>query len=65
MDVNINNMYNISALGFFNDGHNINPGIVSIEREGSLNYQIDAFNTIFSELGIAVDKISNLNVLEK
>jgi very-short-patch-repair endonuclease len=61
VDVHINNMYNISAPGFFknlifNGGPNINPGIVSIESEGSLNYHIDAFNTIFSELGITVGR---------
>jgi very-short-patch-repair endonuclease len=59
VDVHIKNMYNISAPGFFknlifNGGPNINPGIVSIENEDSLNYHIDAFNTIFSELGITV-----------
>ncbi|HEY6885057.1 MAG TPA: DUF559 domain-containing protein [Nitrososphaeraceae archaeon] len=61
VDVHINNMYNISAPGFFknlifNGGPNINPGIVSIESEDSLNYHIDAFNTIFSELGITVGR---------
>lgn len=61
VDVHISNMYNISAPGFFknlifNDGPNINPGIVSIESEGSLNYHINAFNTIFSELGITVER---------
>jgi very-short-patch-repair endonuclease len=59
VDVHIKNMYNISAPGFFknlifNGGPNINPEIVSIENEDSLNYHIDAFNTIFSELGITV-----------
>jgi very-short-patch-repair endonuclease len=59
VDVHIKNMYNISAPGFFknlifNGGPNINPGIVSIENEDSLNHHIDAFNTIFSELGIIV-----------
>jgi very-short-patch-repair endonuclease len=61
VDVHIKNMYNISAPGFFknlifNGGPNINPGIVSIENEDSLNYHIDAFNTIFSELGITVGR---------
>jgi hypothetical protein len=35
---------------------NINPGIVSIENEDSLNYYIDAFNTSFSHLGITVER---------
>jgi hypothetical protein len=57
VDVHIKNMYNISAPGFFknlifNGGPNINPGIVSIENEDTLNYHIDAFNTSFSCLGI-------------
>ena len=61
VDVHINNMYNISAPGFFknlifNGGPNINPGVVSIESEDSLNYRIDAFNAIFSELGITVGR---------
>jgi hypothetical protein len=61
VDVHIKNMYNMSAPGFFknlifNGGPNINPGIVSIESEDSLNYHIDAFNTIFSELGITVGR---------
>jgi very-short-patch-repair endonuclease len=61
VDVHIKNMYNISAPGFFknlifNGGPNINPGIVSIENEDSLNYHIDAFNTIFSELGITIGR---------
>lgn len=61
VEVHIGNMYNISAPGFFknlifNGGPNINPGIVSIESEDSLNYHIDAFNTIFSELGITVGR---------
>jgi very-short-patch-repair endonuclease len=61
VEVHISNMYNISAPGFFknlifNGGPNINPGIVSIESEDSLNYHIDAFNTIFSELGITVGR---------
>ena len=59
VDVHIKNMYNISAPGFFknlifNGGPNIKPGIVLIENENSLNYHIDSFNTIFSELGITV-----------
>jgi hypothetical protein len=54
-------MYNISALGFFknlifNGGPNINPGIVSIRNEDSLNYHIDSFNTNFSHLGITVER---------
>ena len=61
VDVHIKNMYNISAPGFFknlifNGGPNINPGIVSIENEDSLNYHIDSFNTIFSEMGITVGR---------
>jgi very-short-patch-repair endonuclease len=61
VDVHIKNMYNISAPGFFKNlifsgGPNIKPGIVSIESEVSLNYHIDAFNTIFSELGITVGR---------
>ena len=61
VDVHIGNMYNISAPGFFknlifNGGPNINPGIISIENEASLNYHIDAFNTIFSGLGITVGR---------
>lgn len=57
----IKNMYNISAPGFFknlvfNGGPNINPGIVSIENESSLNYHIDNFNTCFSHLGITVER---------
>jgi very-short-patch-repair endonuclease len=61
VDTHIKNMYNISAPGFFknlifNGGPNINPGIVSIENEDSLNYHIDAFNTSFSELGITVER---------
>jgi very-short-patch-repair endonuclease len=61
VDVHIKNMYNISAPGFFknlifNGGPNINPGIVSIENEKSLNYHIDSFNTILSELGITVGR---------
>src|SRR5919206_1130779 len=56
VDVHIKNMYNISAPGFFknlifNGGPNINPGIVSIENEESLNYHIDSFNAKLSELG--------------
>jgi very-short-patch-repair endonuclease len=56
----LKNMYNISAPGFFknlifNGGPNINPGIVSIENEGSLNYQIDDFNQNFSHIGITVE----------
>jgi very-short-patch-repair endonuclease len=56
----LKNMYNISAPGFFknlifNGGPNINPGIVSIENEGSLNYQIDNFNQNFSHIGITVE----------
>ena len=54
-------MYNISAQGFFknlifNGGPNINPGIVSIENEGSLNYHINSFNVSFSHLGITVER---------
>ena len=61
VDVHIKNMYNMSAPGFFknlifNGGPNISPGIVSIESENSLNYHIDSFNTIFSELGITVGR---------
>jgi very-short-patch-repair endonuclease len=61
VDVHIKNMYNISAPGFFknlifNGGPNINPGIVSIENEESLNYHIDSFNAILSELGITVGR---------
>jgi very-short-patch-repair endonuclease len=49
VDVHIKNMYNISAPGFFknlifNAGPNINPGIVSIESEDSLNYHIEIFD---------------------
>jgi very-short-patch-repair endonuclease len=68
--IHLKNMYNISAPGFFKNlifsgGPNINPRIVSIESEDSLNYHIDAFNTIFSELGITAGRqISNLNVLQ-
>ena len=55
------NMYSISAPGFFknlifNGGPNINPGIVSIENEDTLNYYIDAFNASFSHLDITVEK---------
>jgi hypothetical protein len=63
-------MYNISALGFFknlifNGGPNINPGIVSIRNEDSLNYHIDSFNTNFSHLGITVERQDiNVNVLQ-
>jgi very-short-patch-repair endonuclease len=58
--IHLKNMYNISAPGFFknlifNGGPNINPGIVSIENEGSLNYQIDNFNQNFSHIGITVE----------
>jgi hypothetical protein len=58
--IHLKNMYNISAPGFFknlifNGGPNINPGIVSIENEGSLNYQIDNFNQNFSHIGISVE----------
>jgi hypothetical protein len=61
VDVHLKNMYNISAPGFFKNlifygGPNINPGIVSIENEDSLNYHIDSFNTIFSRLGITVGR---------
>src|ERR687883_1710002 len=61
VDVHIRNMYNISAPGFFknlifNGGPNINPGIVSIENEDSLNYHINTFNTSFSQLGITVER---------
>ena len=54
-------MYNISAPGFFknlifNGGPNINPGVVSIEHEDSLNYHIDGFNAILSELGITLGR---------
>jgi hypothetical protein len=61
VEVHIKNMYNISAPGFFknlifNGGPNINPGIVSIENEESLNYHIDSFNVILSELGITVGR---------
>jgi very-short-patch-repair endonuclease len=61
VDVHIKNMYNISAPGFFknlifNGGPNINPGIVTIENEESLNYHIDSFNVILSELGITVGR---------
>jgi very-short-patch-repair endonuclease len=61
VDVHIKNMYNISAPGFFknlifNGGPNINPGIVSIGNEDSLSYHIDSFNTIFSQLGITVQR---------
>jgi len=57
----LKNMYNISAPGFFknlifNGGPNINPGIVSIENESSLNYHIDNFNTSFSHLRITVER---------
>jgi len=58
--IHLKNMYNISAPGFFknlifNGGPNINPGIVSIGNEGSLNYQIDNFNQNFSHIGIIVE----------
>jgi very-short-patch-repair endonuclease len=61
VDVHIKNMYNISAPGFFknlifNGGPNINPGIVSVETEDTLNYHIDAFNASFSYLGITVER---------
>jgi very-short-patch-repair endonuclease len=61
VDVHIKNMYNISAPGFFknlifNGGPNINPGIVSIKNEDTLNYHIDAFNASFSHLGISVER---------
>ena len=61
VDVHIKNMYNMSAPGFFknlifNGGPNINPGIVSIENENSLNYHINSFNTIFYGLGITVER---------
>ena len=61
VDVHIKNMYNISAPGFFknlifNGGPNINPGIVLIENEDSLNYHIDSFNVILSKLGITVGR---------
>ena len=61
VDIHVKNMYNISAPGFFknlifNGGPNINPRVVSIENEDSLNYHIDAFNTIFSQLGITVQR---------
>ena len=70
VDIHLKNMYNISAPGFFknlifNGGPNINPGIVSIENEGSLNYQIDNFNQNLSHIGITVElRISNPNVLQ-
>jgi hypothetical protein len=59
--IHLKNMYNISAPGFFkniifNGGPNINPGIVSIGNENSLNYHIDNFNTSFSHLGISVER---------
>ena len=59
--VDVKNMYNISAPGFFknlifNGGPNINPGIVSIENENILNYHIDAFNSSFSHLGVTVER---------
>ena len=59
--MHLKNMYNISAPGFFKNlifkgGPNINPGIVSIENEDSLNYHIDAFNTSFSQLEITVER---------
>jgi very-short-patch-repair endonuclease len=58
--IHLKNMYNISAPGFFknlifNGGPNINPGIVSIGNEGSLNYDIDNFNQNFSHIGISVE----------
>jgi len=58
--IHLKNMYNISAPGFFknlifNGGPNINPGIVSIGNEGSLNYQINNFNQNFSHIGIIVE----------
>jgi hypothetical protein len=61
VDVHIKNMYNISAPGFFknlifNGGPNINPGIVSIENEDTLNYHIDSFNASFSHLDITVGR---------
>ncbi|MFL6369183.1 MAG: endonuclease domain-containing protein [Nitrososphaeraceae archaeon] len=61
VDIHLKNMYNISVPGFFknlifNGGPNINPGIVSIENEDSLNYHIDSFNTNFSDLGITVER---------
>jgi very-short-patch-repair endonuclease len=57
----LKNMYNISAPGFFknlifNGGPNINPGIVSIDNEESLNYQIDNFNQSLSQIGINVER---------
>jgi hypothetical protein len=39
-----------------NGGPNINPGIVSIENEDSLNYHVDSFNTIFSAMWIIVGR---------
>lgn len=58
--IHLKNMYNMSAPGFFknlifNGGPNINPGIVSIGNEGSLNYHIDNFNQDFSHIGISVE----------
>jgi hypothetical protein len=60
VDIHLKNIYNISASGFFknlifNGGPNINPGIVSIGNEDSLNYHIYAFNTSFCHLGITVE----------
>jgi very-short-patch-repair endonuclease len=61
VDIHLKNMYNMSAPGFFknlifNGGPNINPGIVSIENEDSLNYHIDSFNAKFSHLVITVER---------
>jgi hypothetical protein len=62
VDIHLKNIYNMSAPGFFknlifNGGPNINPGIVSIENEDSLNYHIDSFNASFSHLGITVERL--------
>jgi hypothetical protein len=59
--IHLKNMYNISAPGFFknlifNGGPNINPGIVSINDEATLNCHIDDFNKSFSSMGIAVER---------
>jgi hypothetical protein len=59
--IHLKNIYNISAPGFFknlifNGGPNINPRIVSIKDEATLNYHIDNFNQSFSSMGTTVER---------
>jgi hypothetical protein len=59
--IHLKNMYNLSAPGFFknpifNGGPNINPGIISIKDEATLNCHIDDFNQSFSSMGITVER---------